>query len=168
MNFSGSSFFTLLIVLTWSSYVSGNFPLLDVDTNMRIVLVPHDMPTHTAFYRIKATDSDHNFPLSFEVLGTVGKALLSIQFLGCSETESLCQADVMLNKPLDIGRTYEFQLRVTDTVGDFTRVKAAISATEGTAFQHYVLGPQILMIPEVRAIWKQGLLLQFKDGLIPS
>jgi len=127
----------------------GNYPLLDVDTNMRIVLVPHDMPTQVPFYRLKATDSDHNFPLVFEVLGAVGKALLVVEFLGCLEAESLCQADVMLNKPLDPGRTYEFQLRVTDTSGDFTRVKAAITATDGSAFFQSMLGPKILRIPEV-------------------
>ena len=149
MKFIGRSILTLLTTLTFSSNICGNFPLLDVDTNMRIVLVPHDMPIETTFYRIKATDSDHNFPLSFEVLGSVGKALISLEFLGCSETESLCQADVFLNKPLDLGRTYEFQLRVTDTMGDFTRVPAAISATAGTAFLPLVLGPKILTIPEV-------------------
>ena len=146
---SGNWVMGLWILLLLTPLSCGNFPLLDIDTNMRIVLVPHDMPTQTPFYRLKATDSDHNFPLLFEVLGSVGKSLLVIEFLGCLETESVCQADVLLNKPLDLGRTYEFQLRVTDTSGDFTRVKAAITATDGTVFFQSMLGPKILHIPEV-------------------
>jgi hypothetical protein len=65
----------------------------------------------------------------------------------------------MLSKPLDLGRTYEFQLRVTDTSGDFTRVKAAITATEGTAFFQTMFGPKILRVPEVI---KNGIFLFYK------
>ncbi|CAG7716939.1 unnamed protein product, partial [Allacma fusca] len=129
-------------------FSTGNYPLLDVDTNMRIVLVPYDTPVGTTIYRLKASDSDNNFPLAFEVLGSVGKSLLTLEFLGCSVTESLCQADVLLSKPLDEGRTYEFKLRVRDTTGDYTQVPAVITATTGSFYSHSVLGTKILHVPE--------------------
>lgn len=35
---------SLVWLLTLTGFSCGNFPLLDVDTNMRIVLVPQDTP----------------------------------------------------------------------------------------------------------------------------
>ena len=104
----------------------------------------------TVIYRLRASDSDNNFPLAFEVVGALGKTLLDIEFLGCSVPESLCQANVVLRKPLDRGRTYDFQIRVQDTTGDFTRVKASITSTDGTAFTEVMLGEKLLRVPEVR------------------
>ena len=106
----------------------------------------------TIIYRLKASDSDNNFPLAFEVLGSVGKSLLGIEFLGCSIAESLCQADVLLNKGLVEGRTYEFKLRVRDTTGDYTQVPAVITATSASFAAHSVIGTKILHVPEVPII----------------
>jgi hypothetical protein len=86
------------------------------------------------------------------VLGALGKSLLDLNFLGCVETESLCQADVILKKGLDWGRTYEFQLQVKDTTGDYTKVHAAITATKGTANFNPLFAPRIIHLPEVSRI----------------
>lgn len=103
----------------------------------------------TIIYRLRASDSDNNFPLSFEVLGAIGKSILSLRFLGCEETESLCQADVVLKKALDKGRTYEFQLQVKDTDGDYTKVHSVITATTGTANFNPTFIPRIIHLDEV-------------------
>ncbi|CAL8106639.1 unnamed protein product [Orchesella dallaii] len=136
----------ILLMLTGLS--CGNYPVLDVDTNMRIVLVPYDTPVGTIIYRLRASDSDNNFPLSFEVLGAIGKSILSLRFLGCEEAESLCQADVVLKKALDKSRSYEFQLQVKDTEGDYTKVHSAITATPGTANFNPTFMPRIIHLDE--------------------
>jgi len=103
----------------------------------------------TIIYRLRASDSDNNFPLSFEVLGAIGKSILSLRFLGCEEAESLCQADVVLKKALDKSRSYEFQLQVKDTEGDYTKVHSAITATPGTANFNPTFMPRIIHLDEV-------------------
>lgn len=79
----------------------------------------------------------------------MGKSLLNLNFLGCVESESLCQADVVLKKTLDIKRTYEFQLQVKDTTGDYTKVHATITSTMGTSNFNPLFGPRIIHLAEV-------------------
>jgi hypothetical protein len=74
---------------------------------------------------------------------------LGLNFLGCVESESLCQADVVLKKPLDISRTYEFQIQVKDTTGDFTKVHATITSTMGTSHFNPLFGTRIIHLAEV-------------------
>lgn len=83
------------------------------------------------------------------MLGAIGKSILSLRFLGCEETESLCQADVVLKKALDRGRSYEFQLQVKDTDGDYTKVHSVITATTGTANFNPTFIPRIIHLDEV-------------------
>jgi len=180
-----SKLWWLLSLTFLCGVVSGNFPLLDVDTNMRIVLIPYTTPVsslsfvvfvafkflktgvnktkfglkmvffaiflqiETRIYRLRASDSDRDFPLKFRVIGTLGESLLDIEFLGCSETEDLCQADVILKKSLDKGRSYEFQLEVKDTMGDFTTVQALITTTDSASSPGYFSHSTVYTLKEV-------------------
>jgi len=49
--------------------VAANYPLFDQTTQMRVLLVPWDTRVGSAIYRLRATDSDYDYPLSFDVQG---------------------------------------------------------------------------------------------------
>jgi hypothetical protein len=59
-------FLPLLLCL---SNVNANYPLFDETTKMRVLLVPTDTRVGSVIYRLRATDSDFDYPLAFEVLG---------------------------------------------------------------------------------------------------
>lgn len=84
--------------------------------------------------------------------GRVGESLIRIENLPCSKKNEHCEANVFLKKNLELGRVYDFRLRVRDTQGDLTIVNSTIKATNGTTamdtiFPHYT---NLIVVPEVR------------------
>ncbi|KAJ4441939.1 hypothetical protein ANN_11802 [Periplaneta americana] len=61
------SLLSLLLVL--ATVTAGNYPVLDVATTMRMLLVPVDTKVGSAIYRLRGTDSDFDYPLQFEFIG---------------------------------------------------------------------------------------------------
>jgi hypothetical protein len=59
----------VLVLLTLATVTAGNYPLLDVATSMRMLLVPVDARVGSAIYRLRGTDSDFDFPLQFDIIG---------------------------------------------------------------------------------------------------
>ena len=49
--------------------VKSNVPKIYVDTVMSLVKVPADVPVNTTIYRVKAADSDKDYPLKFWLPG---------------------------------------------------------------------------------------------------
>ena len=68
----------LLLLLLPPPPVLANYPLFDVATRMRVLLVPRDAAVGTVIYRLRATDSDFDYPLHFDVGGDGGKMSLPI------------------------------------------------------------------------------------------
>lgn len=73
-------FSLVLLLLTLASVTAGNYPVLDVSTSMRMLLVPVDTKVGSAIYRLRGTDSDFDFPLHFEIAGK--EVTLKIMQLG--------------------------------------------------------------------------------------
>jgi hypothetical protein len=59
----------VLLLLILATVTAGNYPVLDVSTSMRMLLVPMDAKVGSAIYRLRGTDSDFDFPLQFEIVG---------------------------------------------------------------------------------------------------
>jgi hypothetical protein len=59
----------LLLLLILATVTAGNYPVLDVATSMRMLLVPVDAKVGSAIYRLRGTDSDFDFPLQFDIIG---------------------------------------------------------------------------------------------------
>jgi hypothetical protein len=59
----------LLLLLLLAAVTAGNYPVLDVATSMRMLLVPVDAKVGSAIYRLRGTDSDFDFPLQFDFIG---------------------------------------------------------------------------------------------------
>jgi len=62
----------LLLMCGAADPVVANFPLFDVSTQIRILLIPKDTPVGSVVYRLRATDSDFDYPLHFDVAGEKG------------------------------------------------------------------------------------------------
>lgn len=62
---------SLLVLLAGPAL--GNYPLFDVATRMRVLLVPQDAAVGAVIYRLRATDSDFDYPLHFDVGGDGGE-----------------------------------------------------------------------------------------------
>lgn len=94
---------------------------------MRLVLLPSDTKMGTIIYKLRASDSDEDYPLSFRATGKDSN-LIEIENVDCSKT--ICEADVVLMKALDPDvRVYNLNLHVTDTRGETTVVKTEIQPT---------------------------------------
>ncbi|KAG8223191.1 hypothetical protein J437_LFUL000357, partial [Ladona fulva] len=131
----GGSLFvgSLLAIIFLSIPVSANFPLFDVTARMRVLLVPSDTAVGTVVYRLRATDSDFDYPLHFDV-----------------------NANVHLRRSLREGIKYDFRISVTDTSGDTTVVDCTLRGTTPTAtaakaaaFPRY---PGLVFVPEDKKV----------------
>ncbi|CAB3363388.1 Hypothetical predicted protein [Cloeon dipterum] len=140
------------VALLAAQQVAANYPLFDESTKMRVLRVPWDTRVGTVIYRVRATDSDYDYPLSFDVQGRTGRSLLRVENLPCPRNSSVCEANVLLAKPLEKSRLYQFTMSVRDAQGDQTNVEATLTATPGssvaaldTAFPRY---STLIMVPE--------------------
>nr|XP_036217959.1 cadherin-86C [Bactrocera oleae]XP_036217960.1 cadherin-86C [Bactrocera oleae] len=125
-------------------------PKFDSLTRMRLVLVPADAQVGAVIYRIRATDEEFDYPLTFELIGNSASASVKIDSLPCTKYNSVCQANVVLQRRLEPGRYYDFQVSVKDTKGGMTSQLCSITATNFTTPHDLIFPhkPGIIMIPE--------------------
>lgn len=133
-------------------YATGMDPKFDPSTRMRLVLVPSDAAVGSVIYRLRATDEEFDYPLTFELIGDASSSTVSIDSLPCTKYNSVCQANVVLTRRLESGRYYDFQVSVKDTKGGMAQQSCSLTATNyttphDTIFPHK---PGIIMIAEVR------------------
>ncbi|XP_044741424.1 cadherin-86C isoform X2 [Chrysoperla carnea] len=140
-------FYSLLII---TIVVFAGDPQFDPTTLMELVLVPADTEIGTIIYRLRASDIDFDYPLQFELLDEASKSTIKIDTLACSRYNSVCQANVVLQKRLQSGRYYDFRVRVQDTKGNSNTIKCTITATNNTTPRDVIFPhvPDLIMIPE--------------------
>lgn len=101
---------------------------------MSILLLPQDTEVDSIIYRLRAEDSDRDYPLLFRIVGPIGINLIYIEPHECTPSNDIfCEADVYLRQPVEEGRLYIFNLSVSDQRGFETEVTARIDATSGRA-----------------------------------
>lgn len=171
---------TGLIVFQCITVSFASDPKFDPTTRMRLVLVPADAAVGSVIYRLRASDDEFDYPLTFELVGelvnhkidinlynfsnkftsfrfSIGDASSStvqIDSLKCTKYNSICQANVVLIRRLEPGRYYDFKVAVKDTRGGMTTQSCSITATNYTT-PHDVIFPHktgIIMVPEVSTI----------------
>ncbi|XP_004524319.1 cadherin-86C isoform X2 [Ceratitis capitata] len=125
-------------------------PKFDPSTRMRLVLVPADAQVGSVIYRLRATDEEFDYPLTFELIGDAASATIKIESLPCTKYNSVCQANVVLQRRLEPGRYYDFQVSVKDTKGGVASQLCSITATNFTTPHDLIFPhkPGIIMIPE--------------------
>ncbi|XP_039276139.1 cadherin-86C [Nilaparvata lugens] len=126
-----------------------NYPIFDIQTQMRQLLIPADAKIGSLIYRLRATDADRDYPLSFDATD-YGSYVVRIESLPCTKKDSQCLANVFLERTLIAGQLYKFRITVRDTKGDTTTIPVAIQVTDATTdtdsvFPHV---PGVVMVPE--------------------
>ena len=165
----------LLIALSVLMGVGANLPSFDEDSRMRILLLPYTTRVGSTIYRVRASDPDFEHPLEFSFLSIqclsyldnpcvdnkylfhlpTGKSypdLLTLETIPCGKQHSVCEANVVLNRSVEMDQTYELSLSVRDTSGGVTTVFCTIQTTNTSAsladtFHHL---NQYITVPEVR------------------
>lgn len=145
---------SLLIGILCPSLVWCVDPKFDPSTRMRLVLVPSDAQVGSVIYRLRATDEEFDYPLTFELIGEASSATIKIESLPCTKYNSVCQANVILQRRLEPGRYYDFQVSVKDTKGGMATQSCSITATNFTTPHDLIFPhkPSIIMIPEVNQL----------------
>ncbi|XP_055908352.1 cadherin-86C [Eupeodes corollae] len=140
----------LIGVLCWPTQIHCVDPKFDPSTRMRLVLVPADAQVGSVIYRLRATDEEFDYPLTFELVGDASASTVKIESLPCTKYNSVCQANVILQRRLEPGRYYDFQVSVKDTKGGMTTQRCSITATNFTTPHDLIFPhkPGIIMIPE--------------------
>ncbi|KAK9506580.1 hypothetical protein O3M35_008483 [Rhynocoris fuscipes] len=129
--------------------VTTNYPLFDINTQMRLLLLPSDARIGSVIYRLRATDSDRDYPLTFAATD-YGSYVIRVDNLPCSKNSSYCEANVFLERSLVPDQLFKFRITVRDTKGDTTTIPVSIKVTNGITdfnevFPHV---PGVVMIPE--------------------
>uniref|UniRef100_A0A1I8N8Q9 Cadherin domain-containing protein n=1 Tax=Musca domestica TaxID=7370 RepID=A0A1I8N8Q9_MUSDO len=140
----------LLIGVLSPSAVLSVDPKFDPSTRMRLVLVPADAQVGSVIYRLRATDEEFDYPLTFEFVGDASSSTVKIESLPCTKYNSVCQANVVLQRRLEPGRYYDFQVSVKDTKGGMATQLCSITATNFTTPHDLIFPhkPGIIMLPE--------------------
>eukprot|EP00094_Tigriopus_californicus_P003115 TCALIF_02997-PA protein Name:"Similar to Cad86C Cadherin-86C (Drosophila melanogaster)" AED:0.15 eAED:0.15 QI:164/0.72/0.58/1/1/1/12/0/720 len=121
-----------------------NKPVFDLSNNMRLVLLPADTKLGTVIYKLRASDADEDYPLQFRVSGD-DSHLIDIKNIDCTKT--ICEADVILLKPLSRTRTkYNLSLEAIDTRGEITMVETEFELTPHQ--EAFIGAPRIVRIAE--------------------
>ncbi|XP_017055208.1 cadherin-86C isoform X2 [Drosophila ficusphila] len=141
---------SLLIGILCPHHVHGADPKFDPTTRMRLVLVPADAQVNSVIYRLRATDEEFDYPLTFEFVGDASASTVKVESLPCTKYNSVCQANIVLQRRLEPGRYYDFQVSVKDTKGGMTTQLCSITATNFTTPHDLIFPhkPGIIMIPE--------------------
>lgn len=140
-----------IVLLLSFEIIFATDPRFDPTTLMRLVQVPADAAVGSVIYRLRATDEDFDYPLQFDLVGDAAKSIVRVETLPCTKYNSVCQANLILQRRLDAGRYYDFKISVRDTRGGNSVISCSISATNATTpkdtiFPHI---PSLIMIPEV-------------------
>ncbi|XP_030564312.1 cadherin-86C [Drosophila novamexicana] len=141
---------SILIGILCLHHVHGVDPKFDPSTRMKLVLVPADAQVGSVIYRLRATDEEFDYPLTFEFMGDVSSSTVKVESLPCTKYNSVCQANIVLQRRLEPGRFYDFQVSVKDTNGGTATQLCSITATNFSTPHDLIFPhkPGIIMIPE--------------------
>jgi hypothetical protein len=70
----------LLVLMCYS--VVANYPVFDISTQMRSLLIPASVKLGTIIYRLRASDSDKDYPLTFDATGN-GIVIVALIYIIC-------------------------------------------------------------------------------------
>lgn len=151
-NFSTVIAVWLVCLYSLIGYAAAADPVFDPSTTMRLVLVPADATVGAVIFRIRASDDEFDYPLTFELMGDSSSSTVQIDSLPCTKYNSVCQANVVLRRRLEPGRYYDFQVSVKDTKGGMAQQGCSITATNFTTPTDLIFPKRtsIIMVSEVR------------------
>lgn len=105
-------------------------PRFDSSALLKGVLVPADAAVGSVIYRLRASDSSFDYPLVFSVQEKL--SVVTIDNLNCTRFNSVCQANVVLRRRLEIGRFYDFVVIVRNQRNERGKLECSFKATNAT------------------------------------
>lgn len=123
-------------------------PRFDPTAILRGILIPADAAIGSVVYRLRASDTNFAYPLSFETDKDV--TFIEIETLNCSRFNSLCHANIILKKKLEAGRFYDFRVVTRNARGQSTSLSCSFQATNATTPVSEIFpgAPTLLMVSE--------------------
>ncbi|XP_017775587.1 PREDICTED: cadherin-86C-like, partial [Nicrophorus vespilloides] len=136
-----------LVSFWWSQGVDGA-PFFDPTALLRNVLVPADAAVGTIIYRLRASDPAYDYPMTFDIQDDA--TTVSVDTLNCSRFNSVCQANVVLQRRLEAGRFYDFKVTVKNVRGGRASMDCSFRATNATTpiGEIFPGAPTLLMVSE--------------------
>lgn len=139
--------------MRWLALVCGPLlaaaaPRFDPTALLQDVLIPADAAVGSVVYRLRASDPTFDYPLAFTVIGQF--STVSVNSLNCSKFNSVCQANVVLRRRLEIGRFYDFTVQAMNQRGETAQLKCSFRATNATTPLEKIFpgAPSVLMVSE--------------------
>ncbi|KAF5305560.1 hypothetical protein FQA39_LY01651 [Lamprigera yunnana] len=125
-----------------------SYPRFDPTATMQNVLVPADAAVSSVIYRLRATDTTFDFPLNFVLEGD--STIVSLETLNCSRFNSVCQANVILERKLEAGRFYDFIVALSNPRGVTVRMRSSFRATNAATptAQIFPGAPSLIKVSE--------------------
>lgn len=105
-------------------------PRFDTTALFKGVLVPADAAVGSVIYRLRASDSTFDYPLVFSVEEKL--SIVGVENLNCTRFNSVCQANVVLRRRLEIGRFYDFGVIVRNQRNGRAKLGCSFKATNAT------------------------------------
>lgn len=146
-------FFRAQCAMRWLALVCGPLlaaaaPRFDPTALLQDVLIPADAAFGSVVYRLRASDPTFDYPLAFTVIGQF--STVSVNSLNCSKFNSVCQANVVLRRRLEIGRFYDFTVQAMNQRGETAQLKCSFRATNATTPLEKIFpgAPSVLMVSE--------------------
>lgn len=118
-------------VLVCGPLLAAAVPRFDSTALLKGVLVPADAAIGSVVYRLRASDSSFDYPLVFSVEEKLS-VVVSIDNLNCTRFNSVCQANVVLRRRLEIGRFYDFVVIVRNQRSERAKLECSFKATNAT------------------------------------
>lgn len=139
--------------MRWLAFVYGPLlvaaiPNFDPTALLRGVLVPADAAVGSIIYRLRASDPSFDFPLTFTIENK--STVVTVETLNCSRFNSVCQANVVLQKRLEIGRFYDIMVVVQNKRGEIANLNCSFRATNATTPIEKIFpgAPTLIMVSE--------------------
>lgn len=107
-------------------------PRFDSTALLKSVLVPADAAVGSVIYRLRASDSSFDYPLVFTVEEKLSVVVVGVENLNCTRFNSVCQANVVLRRRLEIGRFYDFVVIVRNQRNERAKLECSFKATNAT------------------------------------
>ncbi|KAL3279378.1 hypothetical protein HHI36_016888 [Cryptolaemus montrouzieri] len=139
-----------LLLVCWSPLplLVAAVPRFDPSALLRDVLVPADASVGSTIYRLRASDPTFDYPLQFTIRGDA--TAVSVESLNCTRFNSVCQANVVLQKKLEPTRFYDFAVDVKSVGGASASINCSFRATDATTPWGEIFpgAPTLLMVSE--------------------
>ncbi|XP_060524871.1 cadherin-86C [Cylas formicarius] len=120
-----------LLILCGGHFLVSGVLVFDPTALLKDELIPSDARVGSVIYRLRVSDTAFDYPLSFGLRLPTPTAV-ELKALNCTKFNSVCQANVILSRRLEVGRFYDFVVEVRNQRGQSAATNCSFQATNAT------------------------------------